>query len=125
MRCLGIASRARPNLSNAGIRERLVQHSPHRVEDRLLDRLDPANQLERLSKFLWHRERLATLRGEWMYFYTDLKTGGHGLAGVNINDGLTKRNVRLNDLDERFVSDEVAERLYVASGNRLIGYPIK
>src|SRR2546423_12125394 len=69
------------------------------VEDRLLDRLDPAHQLERLSRFLWHRERLATLRGDWMYFYTDLKTGGHGLAGVNINTGETERSVRLSDLD--------------------------
>ncbi|HEX8423243.1 MAG TPA: PQQ-binding-like beta-propeller repeat protein, partial [Pyrinomonadaceae bacterium] len=33
------------------------------VEERLLDRLDPANQLARLSRFLWRRERLAALRG--------------------------------------------------------------
>ncbi|HET6862568.1 MAG TPA: PQQ-binding-like beta-propeller repeat protein, partial [Pyrinomonadaceae bacterium] len=44
------------------------------MEDGLMDRLDPAKQLERLSRYLWHRDRLATLRGNWMYFYTDLKT---------------------------------------------------
>lgn len=43
------------------------------VDERLLDRLDPSRKLDRLSRFLWHRERLATLRGHWMYFYTDLK----------------------------------------------------
>jgi len=59
-----------------------------------------------------------------MYFYTDLKTGGHGLAGVNINTGETERSVRLSDLDERFITDEVAGVLYAASGNRLIGYSV-
>jgi hypothetical protein len=95
------------------------------VQDRLLDRLDPARQLERLSRFLWHRERLAALRGDWMYFYTDLKgAGGHGLAGVNIHTGASDRAVRLSDLDERFVTDEVAGMLFSANGNRLIGYSI-
>ena len=62
------------------------------VDQRLLDRLDPARQLERLSRFLWHRDRLAALRGQWMYFYTDLKDiDGNGLAGVNIHTGETQR----------------------------------
>ena len=121
-RAFGVAAHAR---SNVAVRDRIVQRRPRNVEDRLLDRLDPASQLERLSRFLWHRERLATLRGEWMYFYTDLKGyGGHGLAGVNINSGVAERNVRLSDLDERFVTDEVAEKLYAASGNRLLAYSI-
>ena len=121
-RAFGVAARVRPNVS---VRDRIVQRRPRNVEDRLLDRLDPASQLERLSRFLWHRERLATLRGEWMYFYTDLKGyGGHGLAGVNINSGVAERNVRLSDLDERFVTDEVAEKFYAASGNRLLAYSI-
>ena len=89
----------------------------------MFDRLDPARQLERVSKFLWHRERLATLRGQWMYFYTDLKNrDGNGLAGVNVNSGRTDREVRLSDLDERFVTDEVLGLMFVASGNRLIGH---
>ena len=95
------------------------------VQDRLLDRLDPAQQLERLSRFLWHRDRLATLRGHWMYFYTDLKSrGGHGLAGVNVNTGETEREIRLNDLDERFVTDEPLGLMYVSSGNRLQAYSV-
>ncbi len=95
------------------------------VRDRLVDRVDPSRQLDRLSRFLWHRERLATLRGQWMYFYTDLKNrDGNGLAGVNVNSGRTDREVRLSDLDERFVADEVLGLLFVAAGNRLIGHKL-
>ena len=91
--------------------------------DPVVNRIDPAHQLERLSRFLWHRERLATLRGHWMYFYTDLKRrDGNGLAGVNVNNGRTEREIRLSDLDDRFVTDEVFGVIYVASGNRLIGH---
>ena len=106
------------------IRGNLADRRPHDVEDRLLDRLDPANQLDRLSKFLWHRDRLATLRGNWMYFYTDLKTGGHGLAGINVQNGVIDRSVRLGDLDDRFVTDEVAGVLFTANGNRLLSYSV-
>ena len=89
----------------------------------VLDRIDPANQLDRLSHFFWHRQRLATLRGQWMYFYTDLDTrDGNGLAGVNVNNGRTEREIRLSDLDDRFVTDEVFGVLYVADGNKLIGH---
>jgi hypothetical protein len=60
-----------------------------------------------------------------MYFYTDLKGGGgHGLAGVNIHTGAADRAVRLSDLDERFITDEVAGMLFSANGNRLIGYSV-
>jgi outer membrane protein assembly factor BamB len=109
----------------ANIRQRLAQKRPQNLEERLLDRLDPARQLERLSSFLWHRERLATLRGNWMYFYTDLKAaGGHGLAGVSIQSGATERAVRLSELDERFITDEVSAMLYSANANRLMGYSV-
>lgn len=95
---------------------------PNGVKERIIDRVDPSRQLERLSKYLWHRERLATLRGQWMYFYTDLKNrDGNGLAGVNVNNGRTEREVRLSDLDERFITDEVLGLMFTASGNRLIG----
>ncbi|HEX5705947.1 MAG TPA: PQQ-binding-like beta-propeller repeat protein, partial [Pyrinomonadaceae bacterium] len=94
------------------------------VEERLLDRLDPASQLEKLSRFLWRRRRLAALRGQWMYFYTELKTGGRGLAGVNVNTGEAARGVRLDDPDERFISDETTSLLYTAKGNRLLAYPL-
>ena len=76
-----------------------------------------------MSRFLWHRERLATLRGQRMYFYTDLKCrDGNGLAGVNVNNGRTECEIRLSDLDDRFVTDEVSGVMYAASGNRLFGH---
>ena len=58
-----------------------------------------------------------------MYFYTDLKgRDGNGLVGVNIHNGRSEREVRLSDLDERFVTDEVFGLMFVASGNRLLGH---
>ena len=91
-----------------------------------MDRLDPASQLERLSRFLWHRDRIATLRGNWMYFYTDLKTqDGNGLAGVNVNNGRVDREVRINSLDDRFISDEILGVIYSASGNKLLSYSVR
>jgi hypothetical protein len=94
------------------------------VEERLLDRLDPAMQLEKLSRFLWRRKRLAALHGEWMYFYTDLKgrVEGHGLLGVNLNTGAAQRAIRLNNPDDRFISDEATNLLYVSQDDRLLAY---
>jgi len=93
------------------------------VEERLLDRLDPAQQLERLSAYLLRRRRLAALRGEYMYFYTDLEgRGGRGLAGVNINTGSTERAIRVNDPDPFFIIDEATNLLYTADGNQLRAY---
>lgn len=95
------------------------------MEDHLLDRLDPSRQLERLSRFLWHRDRLAAFTGNWIYFYTDLKNrAGHGLAGVNVNTGRTEREIRLGDLDERFVTDEALGVMFAASGNRVSAYSV-
>jgi len=103
----------------------LVRRRTADVDERLLDRLDPARQLERLSRYLWHRDRLAALRGQFMYFYTDLKGhGGNGLAGVNINNGETQREIRLSDLDERFVTDEALGLIYVSSGNRMLAHSV-
>jgi hypothetical protein len=84
--------------------------------------IDPSSHLDRLSRFLGHRERLATLRGQWMYFYTSLERGGNGLAGVNINNGRTEREIKISDLDERFVTDEVLGLLFTAAGERLISH---
>jgi outer membrane protein assembly factor BamB len=123
-RAFGVA--AKVGRGNVGTRDRFTQRRATTIEDRLLDRLDPASQLERLSRFLWHRERLAALRGAWMYFYTDLKNvEGNGLAGVNIHTGATDRAIRIRDLDERFVTDEVVGMLFSASGNRLLGYSVE
>lgn len=93
------------------------------VEDRLLDRLDPAHQLERLSRFLLRAHRLAALRGQWMYFYTDLGRGS-GLAGVNVDSGSTERAIRMGAPDDRFLSDEEANLLYVSQDNRLLAYAL-
>ncbi|HEX8649447.1 MAG TPA: PQQ-binding-like beta-propeller repeat protein [Pyrinomonadaceae bacterium] len=132
----GILSRARsavggttlqrPNLPSVPRPSIDVPRPSIDVEDRLLDRLDPARQLERLSRFLWRRRRLAALRGQWVYFYTDLKTrgGGRGLVGVNIHTGEAARAIRLSDPDERFISDETTNLLYSAQGDRLHAYTL-
>jgi hypothetical protein len=52
-----------------------------------------------------------------MYFYT-----GHGLVGVNVNNGRTDREVRLPDLDERFITDEVLGSMFTASGEKLFSH---
>src|SRR2546421_685874 len=129
-KAFGVAARVRSRLGaptapdiRSGIRDRIVERRPRNVEDRLLDRLDPAHQLDRLSRFLWHRDRLATLRGNWMYFYTDL-SDGHGLAGINIQNGAMERALRLGDLDDRFITDEATGLLFVANGNRLLAYSV-
>lgn len=92
------------------------------IEERLLDRLDPARQLDRLSSFIWRRERLAVVRGQHMYFYTDLRGLGRGLAGVNFNTGAAERMIRLNEPDYRLTTDEVTGLLYTAQGERLFAY---
>ena len=130
-RQFGIAARLRDRFSS-GMPSKpsipspadIVRRRTNDVDERLLDRIDPAHQLERLSRFLWHRDRLAALRGQWMYFYTDLKGDGNGLAGVNINSGETARAIHLRDLDERFVTDEPLGLMFVSGGNRMLAYPL-
>jgi len=128
-RIRGIADTSNSRIGTSGVLGTLENGSftrrrTNEVQDRLLDRLDPAHQLERLSRFLWHRDQLARLRGHWMYFYTDLSRSGHGLAGVNVNTGQTEREVRLKDLDERFVTDEAVGLMYVSAENRLLAYSV-
>ncbi|HYY93855.1 MAG TPA: hypothetical protein VE713_05010, partial [Pyrinomonadaceae bacterium] len=73
---------------------------------------------------LWRRRRLAALQGQWMYFYTELRGGGRGLVGVNVNTGEAARAVGLGDPDARFISDEVTGLLYTAKGERLLAYAL-
>jgi outer membrane protein assembly factor BamB len=95
------------------------------ADDILIDRLDPAHQLERLSRFLFRRKQLAVLRGQYMYFYTDFKDGGsRGLAGVNLNTGQTVRRIRINEIDHRLTTDEVVNQLYLAHDDRLFAFPL-
>ncbi|HEX6185804.1 MAG TPA: PQQ-binding-like beta-propeller repeat protein [Pyrinomonadaceae bacterium] len=122
----GALSRVRRGVSSVGnvavTRPRVATPSAGDVSERLLDRLDPASQLARLSRFLLRTQRLAALRGRWMYFYTNLRGGGRGLVGVNIDSGRAAREVRLADPDERFISDEGAGLLYVSKGERLVAH---
>jgi len=96
------------------------------VKERLLDRLDPARQLEKLSDYFLRRKRISELRGQFMYFYTDLPRpfDRKGLAGVNVNNGATQRFVLVSDPDQRFVTDEAEGLLYSADGSRLTAYGI-
>jgi hypothetical protein len=60
-----------------------------------------------------------------MYFYTDLRRrDGNGLAGVNIHTGVTEREIRLRDLDERFITDEALGLMFVSNGNRMVAYSV-
>jgi hypothetical protein len=118
---LGLLSRARQVSSMRSPELPRMPRASIDVEDRLLARLDPAHQLERLSRFLWRRQRLASLLGQWMYFYTELDKG-NGLIGVNINTGEDERALKLSNPDEYFISDEAANLLYDSQDNRLLAY---
>jgi outer membrane protein assembly factor BamB len=121
----GALSRVRRGLStstNVATRPRVSAPSGSDVSERLLDRLDPASQLTRLSRFLMRTRRLAALRGRWMYYYTSLRGGGRGLVGVDVETGRASREVRLSDPDERFISDEDAGLLYVSKADRLVAH---
>ncbi len=128
----GLASRLRGLATTATTRPRISMPSGPRIPrpsvntddvgERLLDRLDPASQLDKLARFFWRRERLAALRGTHMYFYTDLKGMGNGLAGVNIHSGQTDVRLRLSDPDERFITDETTRQLFTSKGDRLLAY---
>ena len=39
----------------------------------------------------------------------------HGLAGVNIHTGRTEREIRMRDLDERFVTDEALGLMFISA----------
>jgi len=41
---------------------------------------------------------------------------------VNLNTGQTDREVRLSELDERFVTDELLGGLFTASGDKLLSH---
>jgi hypothetical protein len=117
------ASRPRVTLPRPAVEVTRPAVKSGEVEDRLLERLDPAHQLERLSRFLLRTKRLAALRGDWMYFYTDLGRG-NGLLGVNVNTGADERSIRMSAPDERFLSDEMIELLFVSQDNRLVAYAL-
>jgi len=122
------------NLPNAAnIRGRIIGNvidraTPSRadVQESLLDRLDPVRQVEKLSDYFLRRKRLADLRGNYMYFYTDLPKpfDKKGLVGVNVHTGKDARFVLVSEPDARFTTDETVGLLYSADGNRLQAFDV-
>ncbi len=138
----GIAART-PNFLNrlngfqiitpAGIRGKIVGGAISRavpsradVQESLLDRIDPVRQIEKLSDYFLRRKRLADLRGNYMYFYTDLPKpfDRKGLVGVNVHTGKDARFVLVSDPDARFTTDETTGLLYSADGSRLQAFEV-
>ncbi len=103
-----------------------VAPSPSDVQESLLDRLDPASQADRLADYFLRRKRLADLRGNYMYFYTDLPKpfDRKGLIGVNVHNGQDARFVAVSEPDSRFTVDETAGLLYSANGNQLQAFSL-
>jgi outer membrane protein assembly factor BamB len=138
----GIAART-PNLLNringlqvvtpTNIRGRIIggainRATPSRadVQESLLDRIDPVRQVEKLSDYFLRRKRLADLRGNYMYFYTDLPKpfDRKGLIGVNVHTGQDARFVLTSEPDARFTIDETVGLLYSADSNRLQAFNV-
>ena len=96
------------------------------VQESIFERLDPTRQMEKLSEYLLRRKRLADLRGNFMYFYTDLPKpfDKKGLVGVNVNTGKDARFILTSDPDLRFTTDETVGLLYSADGNRLQAFDV-
>ncbi len=96
------------------------------VQESIFDRLDPVRQVEKLSDHLLRRKRLADLRGNFMYFYTDLPRpfDKKGLVGVNVHTGKDAQFILVSDPDARFTIDETVGLLYSADGNRLQAFDL-
>ncbi|MFV0387980.1 MAG: PQQ-binding-like beta-propeller repeat protein [Pyrinomonadaceae bacterium] len=120
----GIAARARyvNGLSIERPRMKISSsESTEQVSERLVDRLDPTKQIERLSNHLLRRKQMAEFRGNYMYFYTDLpkQYGNNGLIGVNIHTGKDVRFIPMREPDVRFIADEVTGLLFSANDKML------
>lgn len=96
------------------------------VRESVLDRLDPVRQVEKLSSYLLRRKRLAELRSNHMYFFTDLPKpfDRKGLIGVNVHTGRDARVVLVSDPDAQFVTDETSNMLYSADGSKLQAFDV-
>lgn len=103
-----------------------VTPSRTEIKESIFDRVDPIRQIERLSDYLLRRKRLAELRSNHMYFYTDLEKpyDRKGLVGVNIHSGRDSRYALVSDPDPQFVTDETSGLLYSANGSRLQAFEI-
>ena len=103
-----------------------ITPSRSEVRDSILDRLDPTRYAERLSDHLLRKKRLSELRGNYMYFYTDLERpfDQKGLAGVNINTGKDARFILASDPDPGFILDESINLLYSTDGDKLQAFDV-
>lgn len=126
-----------PNIPNAAdVRGKIVRNATDRaaraippqsdVQESVLDKLDPTTQLDKLSNYFFRRQRLASLRENFMYFYTDLPKpfDRKGLVGVNVQNGQDSRFILTGEPDPRFVTDEVAGLLYSANNNRIQAFDV-
>ncbi|MDQ3322113.1 MAG: PQQ-binding-like beta-propeller repeat protein [Acidobacteriota bacterium] len=132
-RVSGLQTSASNLLTAANIRSKIIggainRAAPSRadLQESLLDRLDPTRQLDKLSDYFLRRKRLADLRGNYMYFYTDLPKpfDKKGLVGVNIHTGQDARFVLVSEPDARFTIDETVGLLYSANGSRLQAFDV-
>ena len=96
------------------------------VQESIFDRIDPVRQIDRFSDYLLRRKRLAELRADHMYFYTDLPKpfDKKGLIGVNVHTGRDARYALVSEPDPQFVTDETSGLLYSADGSRLQAFGI-
>ena len=117
-------SQIRSNITNGIVQK--ITPSRESLQESFLDRIDPIRQVERLSDYLLRRKRLADLRGNYMYFYTDLPKpfDKKGLVGVNIHTGKDSRFVLISDPDARFTTDETSGLLYSADGATLKAFDV-
>lgn len=106
------------NLRGGGSRTIFERAGDADLQDRLLDRLDPTRQFDRLTSFLRRRERLVALRVGWIYFYTQMRE--RGLVGVNINTGRAERFVVMSKVDPRFIVNEADGSIIIADDDKLI-----
>jgi len=98
-----------------------VTPSRAEIQESIFDRIDPIRQVEKLSDYFLRRKRFSELRGNYMYFYTDLPKpfDKKGLIGVNVHTGKDSRFILASEPDAQFTTDETASLLYSANGNRL------
>ncbi|MFL6468182.1 MAG: PQQ-binding-like beta-propeller repeat protein [Pyrinomonadaceae bacterium] len=103
-----------------------IKPSREDVQESIFDKIDPARQAEKLSVFLLKRRRLAELRGEHMYFYTEIEKpfDRKGLVGVNVNSGRDTRFILNPDPDPGFLVDENERLLYSSDGSHLEAFDI-
>ncbi len=103
-----------------------VTPSGEDVRESLLEKLDPVRQVERLSDYLLRRKRLSEIRGNFMYFYTDLPKpfDRKGLVGVNVHNGKDARFIPVSEPDSRFTTDETLGLLYSADGSTIKAFNV-